>query len=122
VRVRVLVVDDSAAVRARLVELLREAGIVIVGEANNAADALLLARALVPDAVVLDLQLPDRNGVEVLAVLKREQPSVVVVILTNAAHGPYRRRCLELGAAKIFDKSSDFDAVAPALASLFDDR
>jgi DNA-binding NarL/FixJ family response regulator len=111
----VLVVEDSAPVRARVVLLLREAGLDVVGEADCAAAALALTRTLNPDAIVLDLQLPDRSGLEILPALKAHAPSPVVAVLTNAAQPAYRTRCLALGADHFFDKSIDFDAVASAL-------
>jgi DNA-binding NarL/FixJ family response regulator len=109
--VRVLVVDDSAAVRARIVGLLREAGLDVVGEADTAARGLALARSLRPDAVVLDLELPDGCGLQILPALKTQV--TVVAVLTNAAHA--RTRSLALGADHFFDKSIEFDSVARAL-------
>jgi DNA-binding NarL/FixJ family response regulator len=111
----VLVVDDSAAVRARVVGRLRDAGLDVVGEAATAAAALELLRALHPDAILLDLQLPDRSGLDILPALKAHVPSPMVVVLTNCADDSCRRRSLALGADHFFDKSIDFDAVADAL-------
>ncbi len=113
--VRVLVVDDSVAVRARVVALLREAGLDVVGEVGSAAAALELTRALAPHAIVLDLQLSDGNALEILPALKAEAPAAIVAVLTNSAHAAFRSRCLALGADYFFDKSTDFDAVAGAL-------
>jgi DNA-binding NarL/FixJ family response regulator len=115
VGVRVLVVEDAAPVRARVVALLREAGLEIVGEAATATEALELLSSLHPDAVVLDLQLADGNGMDILRALKTHVPSPLVAVLTNSAQAEYRARCLSLGADYFFDKSRDFDAVAGAL-------
>ncbi len=114
---RVIVVDDSAPVRSRVAALLREAGLDVVGEAPTAQAALCLVHSLRPDAVVLDLQLPDRNGMEILVELKANEPAPVVAILTNTAEEACRTRCLALGADYFFDKSRGFDAVAPALVA-----
>ncbi len=116
-KMRVLVVDDAAPVRARIVVLLREAGLEVVGEAETAAAALQLASSLTPDAIVLDLQLPDRSGIELLPLLKARDPSPIVAVLTNFTHPACRSRCLSLGADFFFDKSRDFDSVAAALAA-----
>jgi CheY-like chemotaxis protein len=111
--VRILVVDDSIAVRKRMVTRLGEAGLDVVGEAGGAADALALTRSLAPDAVILDLQLCDGDGVSILGALKREV--AIVAVLTNSAQPAVRARCLALGADYFFDKSTDFDTVAGVL-------
>jgi DNA-binding NarL/FixJ family response regulator len=113
----VLVVDDSAAVRSRVVSLLQEAGLEVVGEAADAAAALRLTDSLRPDAIVLDLQLPDRSGIDILPTLKAYDPSPVVAVLTNAGQPGYRSRCMSLGADYFFDKSSDFDSVGLSLVA-----
>lgn len=115
---RVLIVEDSPAVRSRVATLLREAGLEVVGEAETAEAALELTRSLRPDAIVLDLQLPDGNAMDVLPELKAVSPSPVVAVLTNASEPGYRKRCLELGADYFFDKANDFGAVAPTLVGV----
>jgi two-component system response regulator DesR len=115
-RVRVVVVDDSLAVRARLVPRLREAELVVVGEGGTAAEALALARAHDPDGVVLDVLLPDRHGLDVVPALRLALPGAVIVILSNAPE--YRRHCLALGADAFLDKSREFDIVAATLVRL----
>ena len=110
-----LVVDDSVAVRTRVVALLEEVGLVVVGEAANAAEGLRFACALRPQAIVLDLHLPDGSGLEILPALKALEPPPIVAILTNAAHPAARTRSHALGADYFFDKSSEFHRVAAAL-------
>jgi DNA-binding NarL/FixJ family response regulator len=64
---------------------------------------------------VLDLQLPDGSGLHILPILRVRVPAAIIVVLTNATRDGYRNRCLALGASFVFDKSSEFDSVAPAL-------
>jgi two-component system, OmpR family, response regulator len=113
--VRILVVEDSAAVRARVVSLLQEYGLEVVGEAGTAADALRLADSLRPEAIVLDLHLPDGDGMDLLPLFKARQPAPLVAVLTNSTHIECRKRCLALGADHFFDKSREFEAVADTL-------
>jgi two-component system, OmpR family, response regulator len=113
--VTVLVVEDSAPVRARVVALLREYGLDVVGEAATVAATLAAADSLRPDAIILDLHLPDGDGMDILPILKARSPSPVVAVLTNSAHFECRDRCLALGADYFFDKSHEFEAVADAL-------
>src|SRR5688500_10198969 len=109
---RVLVIDDSAAVRSRIVGLLRDAGLVVIGETGHAATGLAIARAETPDAVVLDARLPDGGGIELLIRLKGARPAPFVVVITNETR--YRTRCLALGADVFLDKSAEFEGVATA--------
>ena len=79
----VLVVDDHAGFRELARALLEDGGYAVVAEADDGASALQAARALRPDAVLLDVHLPDMDGFAVAAALAREQPAPRVV-LTSA--------------------------------------
>lgn len=82
--VNVVVVDDHRVVRAGLVALLsRHREITIVGEAGNGAEAVRLARALKPDVVLMDIRMPEMNGVEATRQIRAESPTVEVLILTT---------------------------------------
>ena len=105
---KVFVADDSAALRRRLTEMFSLIeGIEVVGEAQDAPEALASIRALQPDVVVLDIQMPGGNGIDVLREVKRDYPQTIVVILTNHADPQYRRRCMELKADYFLSKSKD---------------
>ncbi|MBT7066014.1 MAG: response regulator transcription factor [Verrucomicrobia bacterium] len=81
---RILVVDDSEAIRQRLVLLLNEiSGVEIVGQAETVAQAIDALRQLKPDAMTLDLRLPDGNGLDVLRLIQRERLPTAVIVLTN---------------------------------------
>ena len=110
--VKVLVVDAAAAVRSRLVALLVEGGVTVVGEAASSIHARAFATEHAPDAIVLDVDLPDRGG---LALVEDFARVMTVLVLTNALS--YRRRCMMLGARAFLDKSVDFGAVAETLLS-----
>jgi DNA-binding NarL/FixJ family response regulator len=83
----VLVVDDHPSFRATARRLLQAEGFEVVGEAENGAEALMRARELRPDVVLLDVQLPDLNGFEVADMLCRngDSPAVVLVSSRDAA-------------------------------------
>jgi DNA-binding NarL/FixJ family response regulator len=82
----VLIVDDHDSFRASARALLERHGLVIVGEARDGASALDAAGRLLPDVVLLDIQLPDRDGFDVAASLARlERPPAVVL---TSSHDP----------------------------------
>lgn len=78
--VRVLVVDDAPFFRRVICELLSRRGYLIAGEAATAAQALELAERLQPDAVLLDVHLPDANGFELAARLTHAHPALAVLL------------------------------------------
>ena len=114
---KVLVVDDSAAVRTRLVVLLRELPDVDVYEAGDSTEALEAARRETLSVIVLDLHLPGENGLVLLPRLRRVRAHALVIVLTNDASPAHRRECQERGADFFFDKSNDFERIADVVAS-----
>ncbi len=110
-RVRVLIVDDSAILRDRLASAVGEWAGVELMEAPGADEALAIARRSPPDLVLLDLHMPGKSGLVVIAELKAMSPSPVVVVLTWQPTEHHRRRCLAMGADFFVDKASDFSTV-----------
>ena len=107
------IAEDSAIMRERLVALLAEFGdrLEVVGQTGNATEATQAICRLKPDAVILDIQLRDGSGVEVLTHIKRHTPAPVVMMLTNYPYPEYRRSCTAAGADYFLDKSSEFEKV-----------
>jgi len=80
---RVLVVDDSALARSAIVSILAaDPDFLVVGEACDGYEALRMARTLAPDLVLLDLNMPRCDGLLATRLIKRQQPGIIVVILT----------------------------------------
>jgi len=80
---QVLVVDDSHAQRTRVRSALERAGLTVVGEAENGAQALTQAAAHHPDVVLMDLCMPRMDGVQATQLLRRQQPDMPVVLWTG---------------------------------------
>jgi DNA-binding NarL/FixJ family response regulator len=80
--VSVLIVDDSPSFRVAARRLLERRGYIVIGEAGCCASALELAEQLEPDAVLLDVQLPDGTGFVVSEELTRTEPSPAVLLMT----------------------------------------
>ncbi len=116
--VRVFLVESSPPVRERLRSLIAEAGAEVTAEAGTLAAARTLLAEAAPDAVVLDLNLPDGHGSVLLAELKRTRPECVVMVLANLAFPALRDFCVRLGADHFFEKSTEFERVAEVLDAL----
>jgi two-component system response regulator NreC len=111
---RVLLVDDHELLRAGLRSRLEnESGIEVVGEADTAERAVVLARALQPDLVLLDLLLPRRNGSEAIPEIIRVAPDARVIVISSQTAASSVRRALTAGAAGYLPKrASDRELVA----------
>lgn len=81
--VRVFLLDDHEIVRRGVRELLESAGLEVVGEAGTAEEALRRAPAVSPDVAVLDVRLPDGDGVEVCRELRDKRPDLACLMLTS---------------------------------------
>ncbi|HKQ61489.1 MAG TPA: response regulator transcription factor [Candidatus Polarisedimenticolaceae bacterium] len=96
---RVLIVDDHPMVREGVRSMLEPAGVQIAGEAGTGEDALRMAAALEPDVVLLDLELPDLDGLAVLRRLKAFERPMAVLVVTMHDDPALVRRAVEGGAA-----------------------
>jgi DNA-binding NarL/FixJ family response regulator len=98
-RIRVLLVDDHPIVRKGLGSCLaRHEHLVIAGEAGDGLEALAKARELLPDVVLLDIDMPSLSGLDVSEVLRKELPQVKVLVLSMYQRAEYLHRILQSGA------------------------
>ncbi|KGF81298.1 LuxR family transcriptional regulator [Massilia sp. JS1662] len=105
--IRVFIADDHAIVREGLKQILAEQrDIVVAGEAETGLDAVKLFRKSRCNVVLLDISLPDRNGIEVLKQIKSEQPDLAVLMLSMHREDQYAIRSLKAGAAGYLTKQS----------------
>lgn len=117
--IKVLVADDHAVVRRGLRQILAETvDIHVGGEAATAADVLRLVRTERWDVVVLDINLPGGNGLEVLGEIKKEKPQLPVLILTVYSEEQYAVRSIKAGAAGFLTKESAPDKLVEAVRKL----
>jgi CheY-like chemotaxis protein len=108
VATRVLIVDDHEPFRAVARELLESAGYVVAGEAADAAEALAAVAAQPPDAVLLDVQLPDHDGFTVANALAG--PNGPAVVLTSSREAEDYGRRIEASGARGFIPKSKLSA------------
>jgi DNA-binding NarL/FixJ family response regulator len=96
--IRVLLADDHALVRQGFRRILEDEGdITVVGEASGGAEAIALARSLTPDVIVLDMAMPEINGLHAAIEILRERPDSRVLILSMHADEQYVRNALDAG-------------------------
>ena len=104
---RVLIADDHAILRRGLIEILtRQLKDVVCGEAENAEQILAQVQDHPWDLVILDLSMPGRSGIDVLADLKRARPKLPVLVLSMHPEDQYGKRMLRAGAAGYMNKDS----------------
>jgi DNA-binding NarL/FixJ family response regulator len=120
-KLKVLVVDDSLIVSNRLRNLL--SGLEYIqfsGHAENYSDALLFTDALKPHVVLLDINIKGKSGIEILKQVKKDYPSIKVIMFTNQSDEHYRKLCLGLGADYFLDKSSEFESLTGLLEKIYE--
>lgn len=106
--IKLLIADDHLIVREGLRLIIETAdGIEVVGEASNGREAVTLAVELKPDVVLMDLRMPEMDGLEAIEVLAREQPETAVIILTTFNEDELMRKGLGLGARGFLLKDTD---------------
>jgi DNA-binding NarL/FixJ family response regulator len=114
---QVFIVEDSPLVRARLVDLLDSIpGASIVGQASHVEAAIREILAGRPDVVVLDINLAEGSGFDVLRAVHPQAPEIDFYMLSNFAAYPYRQLAERLGARDFFDKSKEFGRVRDIIA------
>jgi two-component system invasion response regulator UvrY len=114
--INVLIVDDHAIVRQGLKQILADTpDLIVAGEAGTGREALNQVRSQAWDVVVLDISLPDRNGLEVLQQIQSSLPELPVLILTMHAEEQYAVRALRMGAAGYLSKESAPEQLVAAI-------
>lgn len=108
-------VDDNLNFVDRMISLLREEkSIGQIDVASGYEEARQLLKDKEPDFVLLDINLPGKNGIEFLKLIKAIDRKCEVIMITNHADDYYRQQCRELGAKYFLDKSNDF-ALVPGI-------
>lgn len=118
-KVNILIIDNSFLIIERLIKIL--IGINAVKEIFKATDfteAVNLLKEKKIHVVLLDIQLPGKNGLELLKYIVRVYPEVKVIVLTNLVSVYYQRLCENLGAVFFIDKSKDFDRIPEIVSAM----
>ena len=114
--IRIMITDDHALVRDGLRSMLDdEPGLKVVGEAANGREALELCRSLRPDLVLMDVRMPEMDGLEATRVIKGELPSTSVLMVTMHENPDYLMEALSAGAAGYVLKGASGDRLVDAI-------
>jgi DNA-binding NarL/FixJ family response regulator len=113
---RVFVAEDSPLIRERLAAMLVEAGAAESGHATGVAAAIEGILEQRPELVILDVQLVDGTGFDVLRAVRERAPEIDVYLFSNFAAYPYRQLAERLGARGFFDKSTEFGLLRDVVA------
>lgn len=116
---KILIADDSSLLRDRLKVLLKNfENITIVGEAETGTEALSLIEETNPDVAILDIRMPEINGIEALKAIRHSGSVMKIIILTNYPYKQYRARCLAEGADYFIDKNQGIEELTEIISVL----
>jgi DNA-binding NarL/FixJ family response regulator len=112
----VLICDDNDAIRELLGVIVADSlGMRVVGEASDGDEVIVEAIRLQPDVILLDLAMPNRNGLEALPELRRVAPSAQIIVFSGFASTTVAEQVLALGAASYLEKGADPDTIVAAI-------
>lgn len=115
------IVDDSPIFIERLLGMLE--GMLPpdrISHAGSYAEALDRIAGHPPDILLLDVNLPDKSGIELLRVVRARYPAIVVIMISNQSTDSYRTVCARLGATAFLDKSAEFERIPALIAAILD--
>lgn len=113
---RVVLIDDENLIRSALATMLDlEADIEAVAQASSAAEGVRTVAEHTPDVAVVDLQLPDGDGLEICAAIAQQSPATRCMILTSHARPGYLKRALEQGVGGFLPKTTSAEQLAAAV-------
>ena len=115
---KVLLIDDHTLFRLGLKGLLERSGIDVVGAASTGQEGLQKAQELSPDVILLDMRMPDMDGLQVLGKLREQGVSVPITILTTSAEERDLVECLRAGAQGYLLKDMDPEELVAALRKI----
>jgi len=114
----IFIVDDHPVIRFGIRKVLEDAGYQIAGETDNGADAIQMVRETNPDLLLLDIQMPRLDGLELLARLRSMNQRVRTLMLTVQPPEHFTRRCISQGASGFVSKKEDPTELLSAIKAI----
>ena len=117
--IRLMLVDDHAVLRDGLKNILdMESDITVVGEAVNGNEAISKVKEYEPDVILMDINIPGKNGIEATKIIKEEQPAIKILMLTMYNHDEYFMSAIREGADGYLLKDAPSEHVIDAIRSV----
>ena len=115
--IRILIAEDNALLRGVLRDALEEAGMTVVGEASDGAEAVSVAEKMLPDVVVMDMRMPNVDGIEATEQIAAADWAIPVVVLSAYDEPQMIEAALNAGAASCLKKGVGLDELIDAIRS-----
>lgn len=120
---KVLIADDSKIIRDRITKLLSGyKEIEAIDETKNVRETIRKIRSSYPNVLILDVKMPDGNGIEVLNSIAHDKFPPIVIVVTNYPFPEYEKEYMLAGADFFFDKSSEFRLMQKVIENLVDNE
>ena len=118
--IKVLIADDHKLFRQGLISLMktRDDLVKVIGEAETGTEAIWLAERLRPDIILMDIYMPERNGIEATRAIREKHPEIAIVILTSSESDEHLREAVSLGISGYLLKNLDGDELFDLLAGI----
>lgn len=119
--IRLLLVDDHQIMLDGIMALLKDVdGIEVVGGATNADEAISKSIGLIPDVILMDIQMPVKNGMEATREILQQNPNIKIIGLTSANESIYIKKMLEAGASGYILKNIDKDELVKVIRKVYE--
>ena len=119
-KIKIILADDHLVVRMGIASILSfEPDFEVVGQADSGAEALSMAQALNPDVVIMDLMMPDMDGVEATRRIHAVRPDIRILVLTSFGTSVEVHRAIEAGATGALVKTSTQEEICTAIRQVF---
>ncbi|CAI8792013.1 response regulator transcription factor [Pseudomonas serboccidentalis] len=113
-----IIADNHPIARLAIRALMTRQGHIVVGEADNSSETFQLARAQVPDIIILDLNSPREDGLSTLSLLQSLPITIPALVFSEFINADYAMRCLELGAAGFVSKKAELSQLLGAVDAI----
>lgn len=121
--IKIILADDHALVRTGLRRLIDDVeGLSVIGEADNGSDAVSLVKELNPDVAILDINMPELNGIQVTEFLRRDYSELKIIIISMHSDELFPQRLLKAGANAYLTKDSGIEEIRHAIHEVMEAR